>query len=1657
MEGELSRQTEATPLPDSRLRGDRTLLSDLKGERRMIHQGESKMSADTVQSFRRLHSTPRQLPDNALFLPEAPVEEDLLKDALLGAERDTCGATGCLTSSSSSSCVSSPRHSWTVPERRETCAFGRPPPQKPLPCSLADVQEAMESSTGVLRIAPPQRSVPVGDGGEEEEGDDAACTLPKGAEPLFWSRGRGLYFMRQLGTGLGDGEAGEAGYWVAASEEEYRGYVIHRKFSVAQFGFERAKLIALRWYNDRHQFRRPPIRFVEGDSPRGRTDADGIRKTAGDLPTSAHGGGLRIAGTVFSRALEKERVEGGGTVCSPAPAAFQKLKPKPPRPPPGDTTCRVPGVRYDCRDRAWLATWNDGVRQYKRCFSIKKYGFLRAKECAIRMRLSLYDQAATGLPTPNLRRYAVPVSSSHCDSESNSAAAPSSSTAASPSSQGAESCQALLLGGFKESSGVASSTGGEQGGTNRARGSGLFSAPSEQERGEQMDEAAAFSQQSLCGNDGDEPPSSYQNALAASVSALLRSGLGEEFLASCSSCLEEKATDDALPCREGRMQALRSLAEALLAKSSKGSRGEQAPNHPQAPVCYAKKESLQELLRQFFRQSFLRPGRSMSSNKADHSTCVRSSGESESSFSVSHSEDGSQKRCPKLFEAGEKSFVVRAGSASSDFEALLRDAPEMERQTAQAGFEERKMLSSFSDDREVLPTMKRLPDDGWHSSVFEKKRPKMTGEDEGNPEKTFSSVPLESGVRGEDFLRKRSMEKRGSFAVSGSAGNHSDTGAVWTERIGENGAEERVSTGRGAEGTATCSHFSTGRASGWIPGAGTAAGGHAWEDLGKVPRKFQEGHSSSFEKNRQGVAVSDGSGSWDKGGKRQQIHSFSGDVGTDDVVLRLTKEDWDLMNHLDNLDFEAADLDEVMALINQVPKVRGVCFDRKGLYWISQWHSQQKKNREWFGVKRLGFRKAWALAVCVRRDAEKVEDEPIDYPHIPEYEEVLGVTYARTAAAGRCWVAHYCCPPPVQGESASSTDSIQPLLGRVGRRQFPVCEMGFEGARQSAIALVKQHPLPAFFFYDPERRPSSALEVMSAAPRVASDIPRRRRQLYNVFTWLNGGSSWSSVRKWAAGKKMGLAEHEWNWCGFKEDAVYQPAGDSGISNARRKESQGEGECVVTHKDKDAGSPSLMPQSGFASTCDRSSDPLSLDLRVGFLPTGIRRFGGSSTSNEHLEITTTRDSMENNQESGSVSPAESEVGDGRCGEELLVEEELALLRGSLGLSARGTEEAETGDEETLSPLAIDAIVADAYESFSDEDSLLDAAAAGNAEKKRIKLPKIGGVYYKRDGNYKAWAASWHIQGKRTRRYFTVKKHGFKNAYLKAVQARRAAEKHEGISVKHRHHPVQWGAPETIIPAQQAGALDMRVRSAIDDRVQHTPSAGVSGAGTSFIQKEKILGGPADERTEDVCVVGSQTCGKKGCEGDSSGSLAGSLTCDKGYREGEKHGDEVGGKGANEKEVRLKGEEEGQEAENRPDAVLSTCEGCALLTPLERIARATELDIGELTERISRAAWTGSGAGSSFFKEQTKAQTEMNAGKQGKAEKKAEVFGLLVSENLELAMVRETVGVILSDLYRVVAMLSGAGRWVELVSPGTSALARPTSGCQDEHFSEDSMIT
>lgn len=189
------------------------------------------------------------------------------------------------------------------------------------------------------------------------------------------------------------------------------------------------------------------------------------------------------------------------------------------------------------------------------------------------------------------------------------------------------------------------------------------------------------------------------------------------------------------------------------------------------------------------------------------------------------------------------------------------------------------------------------------------------------------------------------------------------------------------------------------------------------------------------------------------------------------------------------------------------------------------------------------------------------------------------------------------------------------------------------------------------------------------------------------------------------------------------------------------------------------SPSFLSRWGVASACDRFPDPYSPELRAVFPPPAAHRLGGTALGGEPLEITTTRDSIENIQESGSVSPIESEGGDGRCGDEEVGEDD-SIHRAAVLFGARVLEEAETGDEETLSPLAIDAIVADAYESFSDEDSLMDATAAGKAEKRRIKLPKIGGVYYKRDGNYKAWAASWHIQGKRTRRYFTVKKHGFK---------------------------------------------------------------------------------------------------------------------------------------------------------------------------------------------------------------------------------------------------------------------------------------------------------
>lgn len=254
---------------------------------------------------------------------------------------------------------------------------------------------------------------------------------------------------------------------------------------------------------------------------------------------------------------------------------------------------------------------------------------------------------------------------------------------------------------------------------------------------------------------------------------------------------------------------------------------------------------------------------------------------------------------------------------------------------------------------------------------------------------------------------------------------------------------------------------------------------------------------------------------------------------------------------------------------------------------------------------------------------------------------------------------------------------------------------------------------------------------------------------------------------------------------------------------------------------------------------------------------------------------------------------------------------------------------------------------------------------------------------------------------------------RNAYLKAVRARRAAEKHEGISVKHRHHPVQWGAAEAVFPAQlpQAGGPDIRARSAIDDRVQPSSSAGAGGAGTTP-QKEKTSGRPREERSGNSSGVTAHTSGNKASDGDRARCSAGLLTCDKGTEEDENHGSESVEKGGSERTVH-----EGQDGANRPDALLTTHDVSVRLTPLERVARATDLDFEELTERVARAARTQDGAKSFFSEEHPGHVDEMNAAKQGKsAEKKSDTAAQVVSENLELAMVRETADVILSDLYR-----------------------------------------
>lgn len=531
-----------------------------------------------------------------------------------------------------------------------------------------------------------------------------------------------------------------------------------------------------------------------------------------------------------------------------------------------------------------------------------------------------------GLAVPNLQRYAIPLPSPRSHLQSTTAAeAPTSPSAAPFSTLGLNKDQTFSLDRAPETD-HAASAGGEQGGLERASCSAMFSRSSEEGRGEHQDEIpshqSSLSRPSLRGSDREEVSISCQKALAASVSALLRSRLGEEFLSSSGSYTEDEITDDTPACRYRRTQALRSLAEALLAGNSKGSRGAvprgQRFNH-QASVSSSKRLNFQELLRQLFRQSFLRPGRRTPQSHADQATCDQESGEGDSLFSVPHSEDANQRRYSKLFETGESSSLSDL-SRLSDFEALLKSLPEMGKPARQASVEEKKALSSFSRDSEGVSTIKRLPKDECDSSFHEKKRQKLTDEREGNTEKPFSPTAPGADSIGDDVLQKSSLERGFELLVSSSPGTQSDSGTVWTNRLEETGVEdEKVPTGKGPEETVSSPHFSGGRVSGCVPDSGSCG----VEDSGKIPKNVQEGLLSGLEKTREGAALSGAGGGWEKGAEWQQRHSFSGDATSEDVLLRLTQDEWALMDHLDSLDFEAADLDEVMTLVNKVPKVRG--------------------------------------------------------------------------------------------------------------------------------------------------------------------------------------------------------------------------------------------------------------------------------------------------------------------------------------------------------------------------------------------------------------------------------------------------------------------------------------------------------------------------------------------------------------------------------------------------------------------------------------------------------------------------------------------------------------------------------------------------------------
>ncbi|CBZ55717.1 unnamed protein product [Neospora caninum Liverpool] len=1520
-----------------------------------------------------------------------------------------------------SSRYSLPAHRTAWPSADSKQASGSPPsklnsslpglwnvPHKPQPYTYADVQEAMEGPEGVLRVSRPHKELQ----SEEAEDEDgrAFASLPKGAETLFWSRGRGLYFLRQLERKRGgeDDLVGEAGFWVAASEEESGGFIIHRKFSVAKFGFEHAKMLALRWYNERQEARRGQQGLAISDQakPEG-MPSDRAMSREGNVDASRFRSSLSGEPSDKPHAEDRKRIP--GSLATENPRQKSRIM---------DTSCPVPGVRYDSRDRAWLATWHDGVRQYKRCFSIKKYGFAKAKECAIRMKMSLNAQ-----------------------------------TGGSPS--GARSSGAFsapFRGAAQEPARDTFSVPADWARARSAGSMGAFSSTVSEDR------EANFAR--------DEELASRRSSLSDCLS-LLRSVRGESRSVVGPAHEEERREES------GKTQAYRGLVESLLANLSPGSDGGRgSPPSGNLSACKRFQDLHSRQPHSVHPSSSAAPVSIHPAPTQDAGTSLdRAGGRGGDGVPGFLAASTASRRGGREAERGEKSAFESSPNPYSEARNERRGPSPACRGLAALSAD----LASPHVAEEVEEFLRSLSTHA-RQALLESLRRGSFGEDGerlalwSDACKVFAARSPESAFEGRDERRQDAKARDDASDAEEKPFRERAAGFEETTRVneaarssvaafawGRNGREIRE-TAR-SEGPRGKEHFWNSPSSCETP---------AWEqESGETPKAG----ALTLEGGPAPVA-----GLGEKAGGEEPERRFDADealdrddeLATPDVhaFTHLTSREWELLDYLETLDFEAVDLDAVMPLINQVPKVRGVCFDRKGLYWISQWHSQQKKHREWFGVKRLGFRKAWALAVCVRRDAEKVEDEPIDYPRIPDYEEVLGVTYAR-CASGRYWVAHYARP-------ALSPPSPSACLGFVGRKLFPVSESSFEEARRQAVALVSAFPLPRAFFFDPERRTALAFESTRAGEgqQASEKGTVSKRRLFNVFTWLNGGASWTNVRRWAHSKRMQLAEDEWPQQCVGVASAGKLTDNCGDPEKERAEPERiSGSDDVKGESRNTGRPGwLVSLSASPATGETVSSSSYLGSQK---PSPLIHAEHALTRRDVLEERETASPPESawfcakGDEMGqSVSRAVDASRGGKAKEEeepgMEGESRQATLgavtpHGSgLGVGASACD--EEGMDEAQSPLDIDSIVADAYESFSDEDA---EGEGDGAKAKRIRLPKIGGVYYKRDGNYKAWAASWHIQGKRTRRYFTVKKHGFRNAYLKAVRARREAERHEGISVKHRHHALVPGQPGSLLGTKAAMAEEAMGSLTGDD--SRMPRASASQATAAFAgdrgPRDRAPGldrAKADEEVERGLTLGASEAlrGEKAADGLAQVvrrdcAVGGGVV----FSGSEKFvAREEGGQRGDAAEAASRQARQGCSGEDSRGApsriperevLLSSSEVSVHLTPLERVAKAIDLDLDELTDRVWKVARRGEGGSRLFHRRTVSLEEDELTGDEASSRSPGAQSskGQGVPPNLEFAMARETLDVLLSDLYSVVVKLSGAGRWASLATPAAAESAEP----------------